>query len=210
MTLRIAATIVLCLSLSVPGLVGVLFTDGPVDGYSNAFFIDGPTGPYGQTISDQFVATTSGAADSLDFGVWVTSNTTPTSIGWALGTTALGTEIGSGFEPQVAFTYLNSNGYGYFVYLAHVDDLSGFLVAGQTYYLTLSRGNNSTGDQMVAWDMNNGSAGCYFGVGGSYMGGCGAGGEAFTLYSADVPEPASVILLSAGLFLLAGFVRRGR
>ncbi len=202
---------ILCLALSAPAFAGTLFDDGPTNGGYNAFFIDGPgVGPFEQTISDGFVATGSGSASSLDFGEWVPSGTTPTTVSWWLGTSAFGADVGSGSTAQVGYTYLGTNGYGYDVYEAHVTGLSGGITAGGTYWLTLGGANDSAGTQFDGWDVNEGPAVCEFAVGGVAVGGCGDGGEAFTLYSGSTttPEPGSIMLFGSGVLGLAGVLRR--
>jgi hypothetical protein len=210
--MRIGCFAVLFLLLALPGWAGILYDDGPIDGSYNSFFIDGPgAGPYSQTISDGFVATGTGTASSLDFGVWVPTGSTPTTVSWEIGTSAFASDISSGFDLQVGYTFVLRNRYGYDVYNAHVDGLSGALVTGITYYLTLGGGNDSSGDQSVGWDVNEGPATCSFEQSGIPYGDCGDGGEAFTIHSAGapgVPEPASLVLFGSGLLLLGGLLRR--
>ena len=199
---------ILCLALATPAFAGVIYTDGPTLGTANALFIDGPnSGPFNQSISDGFVATASGTAYSLDFGLWVTPGTTPTTVSWWLGTTAFGSDISSGSAAQVGYTYLFNNG-GWDVYDVNVTGLSGSLSAGGTYWLTLGNANDSAGDQFDAWDVNNGPANCQFAVGGVPQGGCGLGGEAFTINSSPTPEPGTLIMFGSGILGLAGVLRR--
>ena len=68
--------------LTVPAFADIVFyNDGPINGQYNAFFIDGPnSGPYSQSISDGFVATASGNSPGLDFGMWVPTGLTPTTV----------------------------------------------------------------------------------------------------------------------------------
>src|ERR1019366_7221086 len=194
----------------------ILFDDGLTNGTVTAFYIDGPgTGPAGgQTISDGFVATGSGTADNLDFGLWVPTGTTPTAVSWWLGTSVFGSEGSSGSMAQVGYSFLLSNGFGYDVYEAHVTGLYGSLTVGGHYWLTLGNANNSSGNQVDAWDVNGGPASCDFAVLGVPQGDCGFGlgveGEAFTLYTSGstTPEPGSMIMFGTGVLGLAGVLRR--
>jgi hypothetical protein len=215
MKMRVGTISLICLALSAPAFAGiVIYTDGPTNGASNAFFIDGPgAGPWTQTISDGFLPTNSGTATSLDFGEWVPSGTTPTTVSWALGTSAFASDISSGSTLQVGYIFFGSSGFGYDVYTSHVDGLSGFLTAGATYYLTLGGANDSTGSQNDAWDINSGLATCSFAQNGIPVGDCGLGqgveGETFTINSGGtVPEPSSIMLFGSGLLALAGVLRR--
>jgi PEP-CTERM motif len=210
--LTLGLAVLFCLAMSAPLFAStVLYDDGGTNGTYNAFFIDGPnSGPYEQTISDGFVATNSGTAATLIFGEWVPSGTTPTSVSWMLGTSAFGNDVGSGSTSQVSYSYFTSNDYGYDVYIDTVTGLSGNLTAGDTYYLTLGGANDSAGTQYDGWDVNEGPATCYFAVGGVEEGGCGDGGEAFTIEtgSSQTPEPGSILLLGSGLLGIAGMLRR--
>lgn len=201
-----------CLALSAPAFAGVIYSDGPTNGANLALYIDGPNpgGRYTESISDGFVATASGTASSLNFGVWVATGSTPTAVSWWLGTTAFGSDISSGSTAQVSYTYLLTTGLGFDVYDATVTGLSGNLTAGNAYWLTLGNGNDSFGDQEVAWDISNGPATCmYTNVNGGGV--CPYPGEAFTLNSGSnspTPEPGSLMMLSTGVLGLAGFLRR--
>jgi hypothetical protein len=194
----------------------VLYDDGPTDGNTNAFFIDGPgVGPFEQTISDGFIASASGSVSSLDFGIWVPSGTIPTQVSWALGTSAFGNDVSSGFSAALGLTFVTSNGFGYDVYTANVTGMSGNLTSGSAYWLTLGDANDSAFTQFDAWDVNGGPASCDFAVAGVPIGDCGLGlgveGEAFTLYAqgqTGTPEPGSFLLLGSGVIGLAGVLRR--
>jgi hypothetical protein len=195
--------------LSAPVFAGTLYNDGPTDGFTNAFIIDGPGGSFGQTISDGFVATNSGLATSFDFAEWVTAGSTPTALTWMLGTSAFGNDLGSGSGID-SFTFFASNGFGFDVYIDHVTGLSAALTAGNTYFLTLGGAVDSSGSTFDGWDLNNGPASCSFAVGGVPQGDCGAGGESFTINSSPTttPEPSSILLFGSGILGLAGVLRR--
>ncbi len=198
----------LCLALSAPAFAQVIFDDGPIDGFTNAYYIDGPNpGPTNYNISDGFIATNGGTATSLDFGMWVQTGLTPTTVTWWLGTTAFGSDIATGVSNNLINTFHNDSGFGYDVYNVHIDGLSGSLTAGDTYWLSLGNANDSGGTQFDAWDLNNGPATCNFAQVGQNRGDCGAGGNAFTL-NGTVPEPGTLVMLGGGIVAVAGTLRR--
>ena len=172
----------------------MIFDDGATDGLDNGFFIDGPNpGPFSQSISDQFTATNSGSAGALDFGVWVPTNTTLTTVTWWLGSTGnFSQDLGHGTVTSANFTstlVIKNNPFGYDIYTIHLTNLtSGNMNAGGTYYLSLGNANDSGNTQFDAWDLPNANGGpalCEFAVGGVDEGDCGLGGESFTLYSGE-------------------------
>lgn len=201
-------------ALSPSAFATVIFDDGPTDGFSNALFIDGPNaGPFSQSISNGFVATGSGTAGSLDFGMWVPTGQTPAEVSWWLGTSAFGSDVGSGSASLGAadYTFLNATGFGYDVYEVSLTGLSSaYMNSGSAYYLTLGNANDSLGSQFVAWDVNGGPATCDFAVGGSPVGDCGTAGNSFTLSTAPVPEPSTYALLALGLGVVGVVARRRR
>ena len=102
---------ILCLALSTRAPADTLFTSGPINGNLNAFFIDGPGGPFGESISDEFVLTGSGAGNMVNFGEWTLAGA-PTIVSWSLGTTSFGTDLGSG-GGAVTSTLLGIDSFGY-------------------------------------------------------------------------------------------------
>ncbi len=210
------AFVLLCLGLSSPASAGIIYDNGGPDGTINAFYIDGPNaGPFNQSIYDTFTATGSGTVGELDVGLWVTTGSTPTTVTWWLGSTFLDSSIGGGTVALTAADYgfLSSNTFGFDVYEVKLTGLTSLMLfAGTSYVLTLGNANNSSGDQFVAWDVNNGPALCGFVVGNSDHGSCGSGGgEAFTLISpSSVPIPSTLPLFGAGLLSLFVFGKRRR
>jgi hypothetical protein len=216
MRIAILSLTILCLALSAPAFAGQIYNDGPTDGNTNGFFIDGPGGPFGQTISDGFFATGSGTPGSIDFAEW-TLGGAPTTVTWALsGIHEFGSDLGSGTASGAGLssTFLFTNSFGYAIYDTHIVSLpgAGSMTAGNQYFLTLGGANDSQGSQFDAWDLNNGPATCFFAVGGVEQGGCGAGGESFTINGGapppSTPEPSSIMLFGSGILGLAGVLRR--
>ena len=113
---------ILCLTLSAPAFAQTIFVGGPINGTLNGLFITGPNQPNlkgsFQDISDGFVATGFGSPASLAFGAWVANGITPTTVSWEFGTSAFGTDIGSGTVALNAVTnlFLFSNAFGYDIY----------------------------------------------------------------------------------------------
>jgi hypothetical protein len=213
----LAATIVALAASSASA--GIIFDDGPTDGTFNSLYIDGPNagGPYTQSIYDTFKATGSGTVGELDVGLWVPTGETPTTFTWWLGATSLDNSIGGGTVTLSSADYVfhNDSGFGYDVYDVTVTGLSSaMLTAGDTYVLTLGNGNDSLGDQLVAWDINGGPASCGGIMSGVDLGSCtGFGGEAFTLSTSSVssaPEPATWALMLAGFAGLGAALRSRR
>ena len=213
---------VLCLALAAPAFASIFISSGPIDGNNNAFFITGPNnanflGSF-QDISDGFTSAASGTPFSLEFGIWVASGNTPTTVSYEIGTDAFGTELGSG---TVALNnngnshFLFTNTFGYDIYAVTIPVASSPMTAGNTYWLSLSNANDSGNSGSMAWDIPNGGLGtsgitCNFRQSGTNFGDCGVGGESFTLIgdSAGSPEPGSLLLLGTGLVGIVGVIRR--
>lgn len=211
---------VLFATFSATASADVIFNDGAIDGTSNAFFITGPNnsninGTF-QDISNGFTAATSGTPSTLEFGLWVNKGITPTTISYEIGTSAFGTDLGSGTVGLNSSntTFLSTNGFGFDVYSVTIPVSSLAMIGGDTYWLTLSNANDASNSGSDAWDIPDGGAGgpatCNFRQSGTNFGNCGLGGEAWVLSSgtAATPEPGSLILLGSGLLGVAGLVRR--
>jgi hypothetical protein len=195
----------------------IIFDDGATEG-NTGFYIDGPNAsPFSQSIYDTFKATGSGTLGELQVGLWVTAGSTPTTFTWWLGTTSLDNSIAGGTVTLSSADYVlhSSDVDGFDVYDVTLTGLSStMLTAGDTYVLTLGNGNDSLGDQIVTWDVNDGPASCGFAVSGVDQGDCGgSGGEAFTLSTSSVssaPEPATWALMLAGFAGLGAALRSRR
>jgi hypothetical protein len=209
---------ILCLTLTASA--GTFFNDGGIDGNDNGFFISGPNlpNPAGsfQDISNGFISAASGSPNRLEFGEWVLSGSTPTSIGYEIGTTAFGTDLGFGTVTQNSSNsvFLFTNGFGYGIYDVTIPVTSGAMTAGNEYWVSLSNAANTGSTQSGAWDLagpSGGPATCNFRQSGTNFGDCGLGGESFTLSApccGPTPEPSSILLFGSGILGLAGVLRR--
>jgi hypothetical protein len=219
--LRIATLFltILCFALSAPAFAGTIFSEGPLDGNDNAFFITGPNNPNFlgsfQDISNGFVAAASGTPNSLSFGLWIGTGLVPSTISYEIGTSAFGTDLGSGTVAlnSSTNTFEFTNGLGFDIYSVSISVTSAAMTAGNTYWLSLSNANDATTSGTEAWDIPNGGNGgpatCNFRQSGVNDGNCGLGGETFTLSSTStVPEPGSIMLFGSGIIGLAGLLRR--
>ncbi len=223
MKMRIAtlSLLVLCLALTVSAQT--IFSEGPIDGNDNAFFVTGPNLPNFlgsfQDISNGFVATGSATPATLEWGEW--SVGAPTSFSYEIGTAAFGTDIGSGTVAQNAGNshLLFTNGFGYGVYDVTASVTGSAMSAGSTYWVSISNATDASSDGTQAWDIPNGGLGgpatCNFRQSGTNFGDCGLGGESFTLSgttstttTSTTPEPSSIMLLGSGVLGLAGILRR--
>jgi hypothetical protein len=210
---------ILCLALTAFAGTTTFYNDGGIDGHDNGFFITGPNypnpaGSY-QDISNGFIAAASGSPNKLEFGEWVLEGSTPTSISYELGTSAFGTNLGSGTVAQNSSNsvFLFDNSYGYGIYDVTIPVTSSAMTAGNEYWLSLSNAANTGSTQSGAWDVPNGGSGgpatCNFRQSGTNYGDCGLGGESFTLTGGlTTPEPSSILLFGSGILGLAGVLRR--
>jgi hypothetical protein len=224
MKLRLASlSLLTILSLASIGFAQVIYNDGGIDGNDNAFFITGPNTPNFlgsvQDISNGFVAAASAIPGNLEFGEWIASGFTPSSIGYEFGTTAFGTDLGSGTVALASWNsyFLFTNADGYDVYDVTIPVNGSFMEAGNEYWVSLSNASDSQGNNSTeAWDLPNGGLGgpatCNFRQSGTNFGDCEQwGGESFTLSAyvyAYTPEPSSILLFGSGVLGLAGILRR--
>jgi hypothetical protein len=200
---------VLCLLVAAPAEAdSLLYDNGPVNGTFDALLIG--AGGY-QPLSDSFTVGGNSTLTVAQVGLWVPSGNTPTSVDWAIGTVAGGSDIASGTSTFSNQTNEFSNG-GFDIWRSSLD-IGGSMAAG-TYWFSLQNGTESGGVALY-WDMNNGPSTAF--VNGqnvvdfcSQFGGTTCS-ESFQIYDsgpAPTPEPSSFLLLGTGLMALAGVLRR--
>ncbi len=208
---------ILCLALGTTAFADTIFSEGPVLAADNGIFIDGNGGPFGQSLSDGFVAATGGSGGQVYFAEWVLGGTTPTGVTWAIGNNNFSGTLTSAADFGSTL-YCSSGGsgcdaFGYDVYISHFSISGTSFTAGNEYWLTLTNATDNQGIGYNAWDITSpGPATCDVEHGVIVPGGggaCGFQGESFTITSGGTtPEPSSILLLGSGILGLAGVLRR--
>src|ERR1019366_8108469 len=196
---------ILCLALTAYAGTTTFYNDGAIDGNDNGIFVTGPSLPNFlgsvQDISNGFVSAASGSPNTLEWGEW--SVGAPTSFSYELGSSAFGTDLGSGTVAQNSSNsvFLFTNSFGYGVYDVKVGITSAAMTAGNTYWLSISNATDAGNDGTQAWDIPHGGLGgpavCNFRQSGTNFGACiedGVilGGESFTITGPAPPPPDCV------------------
>ena len=217
--------------LVIPASASTVYSSGTANGAFNAWEIS-----QGSSVSDSFTLSQAQYIYGATFVAWlgpvnhelsVTPGDTMSSVNWSIGTSAFGTQYGSGtaITTNLSSVYNSSPTVNADINTLSFSDIGVELAAG-TYYLTLS-GAVVTGGSVsdtAYWDENDGSSNGYSSilVGAKYNGlisnfdatpgnlsGSGdpglTGGETFTLNN---PEPSSFLLMGSGLLGLAGLLKR--
>jgi hypothetical protein len=200
--------------VSAPAFAGVIYTNGPANGQTNAFGID-----VGVSTADSFTVSSAATALSAIFTAWELPGDTISQIDYEiLSGSHNGTVLASGTASTFdTFQYVN-------VYDYNIDSVafnfstSVSLSPGTTYWLLLQNAVPTTASDSVFWDMNNGPSSAWNSVSGNLTPGCAVSGEregdnscseTFSILdSAATPEPGSLALGGIGFLMLAGALRR--
>jgi hypothetical protein len=206
MRIRIAALLMVALSLALPAIAGEIYDDGPINGTVDAWTIN-----FGFFVGDSFtVSSGTSTINGLQFGAWLFPGDTLES-----SEVLITSEAGGGttyFDQTVNFTASGcaGNQLGFNV-CTETGMFNGPTLNNGTYWLTLQNAVTALGDP-VYWDENAGagctSPGCpsqTFGPEGSVL------AESFTVLggpaSGSTPEPGSLLLFASG-FGAVGVLRR--
>jgi hypothetical protein len=207
--MRIATLLVLCLALAGTAMAQTLYSNGPINGNTDAWTIN-----FGFIVSDTFnVYSNNTPLTGASFGVWLYSGDTLTSAEMSITS---GENSGTTYFDQTVYFDQGSctaNQYGYNVCQENTTFNGPTLNAG-TYWLNLQNASVPNGDP-VFWDENSGPSQASENSVGSIP------SEAFTVLAGEsqttttttttttsVPEPSSIMLLGSGILALAGLVQR--
>ena len=192
---------VLAIGVSSPADAGLVYDNGPLGPTTAAFAVFS-----GFSISDSFTLTESTTLQAATAGLWTYGQGEtppgadyPTGVGWSIGSTPFGVDLGTGFSAttnvslgQSDFHYSDGTRFDVF---ASTFSISANLGPG-TYYLTLANATSAR-NYAVEWSVNGGPSSAYT----SFSGGDPASSEFFQLFgigASAVPEPTSLAEFAFG------------
>jgi hypothetical protein len=200
----VAATLFVSLLAASAANAAAIYTNGNTIIYPNGFILISN----GAQLSDSFVPTFTGQLTSVQAGIWTNFADPLSSVGWSIGTSFFGSDIGSGVATTTD-NYDQSVG----AYEADLDTFALpnlFVSSGMTYYLTLYNAVTS-GHNSVYWAASNGSSLAELNF--QTLNGVSEPSEVFTLFANPVtaiPEPISLSIFGAGLIGACALRMRGK
>jgi hypothetical protein len=191
----------------------VLYSDGTSTYAENAYSMQSTF-----AITDSFTLSQTSTITAADFGIWLGSGESLTSVEWAITTAAFGgTTEASGTANPTAGSLITTYSVPsdpptiYDIY-TETFSIPTLTLGPGTYYFQLGDAVSTTTPRItypVAWDESGGPSTAY-----QYQdpGTVSVGGETFDILGTEdvaaTPEPGSFLLLGSGLLAMAGLVRR--
>ena len=202
-TLHFTLALVFCVVAIAPLSAGVLYDNGPITIYDDAWPIN-----YSIRMTDSFDLTAASHISGFEFVPWVGG--TPyyvmelLTVDWAITSTPFGAPLASGTAAPIS-TLLSGSVYAhYWIFDSTVSGLSLSLPAGR-YWLELSNAtaNHNTS---VYWDQNAGpSMACT-----NWLVGCGGDSNAFRIEGTPVPEAGTAGIALSEILAAIGVLRLRR
>jgi opacity protein-like surface antigen len=186
----------------------VLYDNGPINGNVDAWTVN-----FGFQVADSFTLGGASTLTGLNFGVWNVPGDTTSQIDWSIVTSPTGGSTLASGTASVTSVLQFTNQYGYNIALDTIA-LNNLALAAGTYWIELQNASAGNGDP-IYWDINGGPSQIWeSGLGynpdpSQYAPGLNNASTAFQILgTSDVPEPASLAILAAGLLGLTSFRRR--
>ena len=156
---------------------GVVYSNGPIDGETDAWAIS-----FGYVVSDSFIVSASGGVDGLIFGAWLFPGDVLQSAEVSITSQPNGGTVY--FNQTLSFNQSNcfTNNDGYNVCTETTAPITGLTLNAGTYWVNLQNAMTPSGDP-VWWDENSGPSQAYDGSVGTIP------SESFTL-SGQGDEPS--------------------
>lgn len=186
-----------------PTVAATVYDNGPVDGTNTAYTIN-----HSLTVANSFTLGASTTLTGMDFGTWTSVGHYVTSVDWGIyhgDPNATGTVIARGTASAAATFLFTTSLYGGYDITSNLIAFTPVALAAGTYWVALSEAISTDGNY-VYWDENGGPS-----LASQSGNDAVEGSESFRLFgSSMVPEPASWVLMIAGLGAVGGVLRRRR
>jgi hypothetical protein len=203
MTQIVLGVAVISLAFAIPASAGDIYTNGPINGQTDAWTIN-----FGFVTSDSFIVSGgNGAVAGFSFGAWLFPGDTLNSVELSITSQELGGT--TYFDQVISLTASNCfiNQFGFNV-CQETSMFTGPNLADGNYWVNLGNAVVDNGDP-VYWDENDGPSFASDNSVGSLP------SESFTIIgngqtNGTVPEPGSILLITSGAVGALGLLRRKR